>query len=132
MLHRTQPPRLALEAQAAFPAESDTVSFVDISRFLRRHFLLIAACFGCAAAVAMFFVYTAQHKFTARAQILIDPSATQIMRDAGGGPERSLDAAQVEGQVAVLRSESLAFFVIGKLNLIDDPEFRAPAQSYKA
>jgi capsular exopolysaccharide synthesis family protein len=130
MLHRTQP-HLPLEAMAVLPAEPDGVSFPDIARFLRRHFLLIAGCFGCAAAVAIFFVYTAQHRFTARAQILIDPSATQVLRDPAAGPERSLDTAQVEGQVAVLRSESLAIYVIGKLNLIDDPEFRAPPQSYK-
>ncbi len=131
MLHSTQRPRLPLDAEAGLPAEPDYVSFIDISRFLRRHFLLIFSCFAFAAAIAIFFVYTAEHKFTARAQILIDPSATLLVRDAAGGPERSLDTAQVEGQIAVLRSESLAYYVIGQLNLTDDPEFRAPPQSYK-
>ncbi len=46
-----------------------------------------------------------------------DPNPTQ------GG--RSLDTAQVEGPMAVLRSENLAYSVVTRLKLMDDPEFQS-------
>jgi capsular exopolysaccharide synthesis family protein len=131
MLHQTPRPHLPIEREPHLPPEPDFVSFVDISRFFRNHALVIAAGVVLALLLGIFFVATAEHKFTARAQILIDPSTPQLVREAASAPERSLDTAQVEGQVAVLRSESLAYFVIGKLNLIADPEFQAAPQSYK-
>ena len=68
-------------------------------------------------------ILTTPYKYTSRAQILIDPNAIKVLRDPGGS-DRSLDTAQVEGQIALLRSESLAFSVIGKLKLTEDAEFR--------
>src|SRR5262245_21426204 len=125
MLQSTSRSQPTLDRDAGLPPEPDYVSFLDISRFLKRNLIVITSCFLIAAALAVAFVYTSPQRFTARAQILIDAANTpQLVRDAGG-PERSLDTAQVEGQVAVLRSESLAYNVIDKLHLTDDPEFQA-------
>jgi polysaccharide biosynthesis transport protein len=130
MLHRTPRSRLSLERDAGLPPEPDYVSFTDISRFFQRNVLIIVVCFVCAAAIGIGIVYHAEPKYTARAQILIDPSTNQLVRDASASPERSLDTAQVEGQVALLRSESLAYYVIGTLKLTEDPEFQGGPQSY--
>ncbi len=130
MLHSTSHSRLPIEREPGLYRESDYVSFTDISRFFRRHFVIILGCFGISAALAIFFVATAQHRYTARAQILIDPSTNQLVREAAANPDHSLDTAQVEGQVAVLRSESLAYYVIGTLNLTDDPEFQGGPPSF--
>jgi len=131
MLNSTQRAGMARERDVGLlVVESDHVSFQDISRFLRRHFPIMASCFVLAIAIALFLIYSAQHKYTARAQILIDPNTTQLLREGSAGPDRSLDAAQVEGQIAVLRSESLAYSVLGRLNLVTDAEFQAPPQSF--
>lgn len=124
MLHSTIRSRQPVERDPGLVPEPDYVSFSDISRFFRRHGLLIAVCFVLSAAVGVFLGMTAPVRYTARAQILIDPSATQLVRDAAAGPERLLDTAQVEGQIAVLRSETLAYSVIGRLGLTDDSEFQ--------
>jgi capsular exopolysaccharide synthesis family protein len=132
MLHSTPRTGFPRERdQAPHLAESDYISFLDISRFFRRYFVTIAGCFLLFVGFAVFYLYTAQHKFTARAQILIDPNTTQLLRDASAGPDRSLDAAQVEGQIALMRSESLASSVIGQLKLMDDPEFKPAPESTK-
>jgi capsular exopolysaccharide synthesis family protein len=130
MLHSTPRSSFPKERDHDVPfPESDYISFIDISRFFRRYFFTIAGCFLLLVAAAIFFIYTAEHKFTARAQILIDPYTTQILRDPSAASDRSLDTAQVEGQIAVLRSESLAFSVIERLKLTQDSEFRAAPQS---
>ncbi len=130
MLHSTPRPGLSREREdVLLQTEPNHISFVDISRFFRRNRLLIGGSLAIALAFAFLYVATAQRTYTARAQILIDPNAAELVRDPSPIQGRSLDAAQVEGQMALLRSESLAFAIIGKLKLLDDPEFQADPQS---
>jgi capsular exopolysaccharide synthesis family protein len=123
MLHGTPRPHLPLEKEPGQQSESDFISVIDVSRFFRRHMLIIVICLLAALGVGIAMAYTATPKYTARAQLLIDPNTNKLVRDAASSPERSLDTAQVEGQVAMLRSESLAYYVIGTLGLTGDPEF---------
>jgi capsular exopolysaccharide synthesis family protein len=126
MLHSTPRPGLPREREDVFlHSEPDYISFVDISRFLRRSSVRIGGFLALALGVAALYVATAQPTYTARTQILIDPAAADLTRDPSANQGRSLDTAQVEGQMAVLRSENLAFSVIGRLKLMDDPEFQA-------
>jgi uncharacterized protein involved in exopolysaccharide biosynthesis len=60
--------------------------------------------------------------YTARAQILIDPQAMQSWQSRTDA-SNSLDTAQVESQIAVLRSEKIAIQVGRQLNLFTDSEF---------
>ena len=126
MLHSTPRPGLSRERDdVLLQSEPDYISFLDISRFLRRNRMLILSALAVSLGLAFFYITTAQSTYTARSQILIDPNATELVRDPSLTQGRSLDTAQVEGQIAVLRSESLAFSVIGKLKLLNDPEFQA-------
>lgn len=113
----------ALEALRLYGKE--LFSFNDIWLFLRRYTATIALFVGVAVAAAAYIAFTVTPKFTAIAQILIDPGMVQVVRDPASGSGPPLDNAQIEGQIAVLRSESIAFAVINKLRLIDDPEFTA-------
>src|SRR5262249_14022588 len=61
--------------------------------------------------------------FTARSQILIDTKMPQLLREESGEINSSLDNAQIESQIAVLRSEKIATMVITELNFSEDPEF---------
>jgi capsular exopolysaccharide synthesis family protein len=132
MLHSTPRPGLSRDREdALLHAEPDYISFLDISRFLRRNRMLILGCLAVTLSLAAFYLATAQRTFSARSQILIDPNATELIRDTNPGAQgRSLDTAQVEGQIALLRSESLAYSVIGKLQLLSDPEFQSQPPSF--
>ena len=130
MLHSTPRAGLSRDREdVLLNAEPDYISFADVSRFLRRNRLLILGSLAIAIAFAFFYIATAQRTYTARSQILIDPNATELVRDPSPIQGRSLDTAQVEGQMALLRSESLAFSVIGKLKLLNDPEFQGAPPS---
>jgi capsular exopolysaccharide synthesis family protein len=129
MLHSTPRKGIPRDSDDGLASiELDYVSFLDISRFFRRNILIMAGCFALAVVVAIGVILTTPYKYTARAQILIDPNTTRVLRDPGGS-DRSLDTAQVEGQIALLRSESLAFSVLGKLKLTEDAEFRGAGPS---
>jgi capsular exopolysaccharide synthesis family protein len=105
---------------------SDTREFVspaDIASFLKRHFWVIAGSLLVGIAGASLYLFLSEPIFTARSQLLIDPKMPQPLREQSGEVVFSIDNAQVESQMAVLRSEKIATTVIDNLNLKDDPEF---------
>jgi capsular exopolysaccharide synthesis family protein len=104
-------------------AESEYINFDDIKRFIKRYALTIASSMLVALVLATLYVLFAVPLYTARAQIVIDPSIPQLLRETGGQRLVSLDSAQVESQLAVLRSENIATAVIDKLDLERDPAF---------
>lgn len=99
------------------------ISLSDINRFIRQYFWTIAGPLLLSVAAACVYLFFATPIFIARSQILIDPK-TPILREQTGEVNFSLDSAQVESHIAVLRSEKIAAAVIAKLGLQDDPEFQ--------
>lgn len=110
------------------PATSDYINFDDVMRFIRRYAPTIAVTTLIAISLAALFVFFSVAQFTARTQIVIDPSTPQF-RESTGDRLVSMDSSQVESQLAVLRSEKIAMSVIKKLDLGTNPEFMAPASS---
>lgn len=97
------------------------VTVGDIRSFLRRWAVLILACFTGGAFIAAFYAASADPTFTARTQILIEPRLPQHLQQQEVAT--SLDAAQVETQIAVMRSEKIGEMVIGELGLMQNPDF---------
>ncbi|MCK0197259.1 AAA family ATPase [Ancylobacter sp. 6x-1] len=77
-----------------------------------------------AVLVCGFYLKVATPLFTARAQIIIDPRVQEQWNSQTGNAVLALDTAQVESQIAVLRSERIAKAVIAELNLGEDPDFQ--------
>lgn len=131
MLERTPNllrPDLRLDRTAAI-ADDGGISRVELMAFARRHFLAIVACMGLGIVFAGLHVASQEPSFTAYTQILIDLKAPTLLDDEGGEVETSLDTAEVESQMTVLRSEMIATMVIDELGLLDDPEFQGQKPS---
>jgi len=103
--------------------QPEYISFREIVAFVGRYRWTLVIPVLFAIALAGLYVLSAAPTFTARSQLLIDPK-TPILREQTGEVNFSLDAAQVESHIAVLRSEKIALAVITKLGLQDDPEFK--------
>lgn len=119
-------------ANAANEEASDNGDFLrmsDILRFLRRYFLTIAVTTIIGVGVAGYIAWTATPVYTARAQVLIDPRISQIQREQVGEAVVPLDTAQMESQLALLRSEGIAKTVIATLDLTKDPDFQFKPKS---
>jgi capsular exopolysaccharide synthesis family protein len=124
MLDRTNPRYGAYERG---PDESDFISLGDIWRFLIRHMYTIGICAGLSLMAALFYVATATPIYTARAQLLIETNIPDSFRPSDSVAFSSLDAPQVETQLAIIRSERIAEKVARQLGLLDAPASNTPA-----
>ena len=83
----------------------------------------IAGCVGIGVLAAVFYAATTDRVYTATTQILIEPKLPQLLQQQAAEVNLSLDTAQVESQLAVMRSEKIAMMVIDELKLLDDEKF---------
>ncbi len=107
--------------------ETDYISYADVAGFVRRYFVTILLCVGAGLLLAVFYVSSATPRYTARAQILIDPTTTQLLQDRR--TELTLDAANIESQIAFIMSDTIIGAVVGQLDLVSDPEFSGKSVS---
>ncbi|MBY0227244.1 MAG: AAA family ATPase [Hyphomicrobium sp.] len=94
----------------------------DIARFCRRNSKLIALPIALSLGVAYLYILLVPPLFTARSELLIDPKLSQTIRESGDSSS-FFDAPQLENQIAVLRSESVAREVVAALALHNNSEF---------
>ena len=125
-------PLTSVEAGWTTPAETgQTVTLADGLIFLRRQFWLIAGAVLAAVVLALLYVMFTPAEYLGRAELLIEPGKQHALWQSNGVVDLTIDNAQVESQVEVLRSERIANAVIAKLDLIDDSEFRKSGTDYE-
>ena len=97
---------------------------VDLYAFLKSNRRVIAGWVIVAVTAALVYSYTAIPLYTAAVDLTINSRKVQLFKtNEQVIGDNSLDASQVESEVEVLRSESIALAVIKDLKLTDDPEF---------
>lgn len=119
------------------PRQDRSASFSDdggitpaeLFAFVRRHLVAIAGCMVLGLVLGGLYATSQEPSFTAQTQILIDPKTPEILSTEGQAMETSLDTAEVESQMTLLRSEMIANMVIDELDLTHDPEFQGQKRS---
>jgi polysaccharide biosynthesis transport protein len=91
--------------------------------FVRRQFAVILFVTLLALALGVIYVATTRPSYTAQAQLLIDARKVQVFQQQSVLGDSPIDAAQVESQAEILKSENIAAAVIKNLHLTNDPEF---------
>ena len=98
---------------------------------VRRQYPIIVLISACAIAFSLVYLFTTPKQYTADARFLIDTTKMQILRQqqdvVGAMP---LDAAQVETEIEVLKSERIGLSVVKALKLTEDPEFVGSQTSF--
>jgi polysaccharide biosynthesis transport protein len=102
--------------------DREFIGLRDITTFLRQYARSTAAFVAAGIIGALFYITTTDPIFTARTQIMIEPKLPQFLQQTGG-VSTSLDTAQIESQITVMRSEKIAQMVIDQLGLMDHPDF---------
>ena len=92
-----------------------TESLAEGMAFIRRRLSIILLMCLIAFGIALLYLVTAVPTFTADAELVIESKAAP-------GDAASVSTI-VESQIAIIKSESIARAVIGKLSLAEDPEF---------
>jgi uncharacterized protein involved in exopolysaccharide biosynthesis/Mrp family chromosome partitioning ATPase len=121
----------APEAQSsrARPLGDDILQPADILSFVKRYSLTISTCSVAGLALAGLYLGSVEPSYTASTQILIDPKTPLLLEGQSMELRVPLDTAELESQMAVLRSVKIATMVIDDLNLLDDPEFKGDEPS---
>ncbi len=115
--------------RAAAPVDDGGISRAELVAFVRRHVVAIAGCMLIGVMLGWLNVASQEPTFAARTQILIDPKTPEILNTGERAVETSLDTAEVESQMTLLRSELIANMVIDELDLTNDPEFQGQKPS---
>ncbi|MFQ8432050.1 GumC family protein [Amaricoccus sp. W119] len=111
------------EARPAEPLRgTEFIGLADITAFLRRYLVSILACAAAGIILALFSVLTTDPTYTSTAQILIEPKLPQYLQTTST-VSTSLDTAQIESQITVMKSEKITQMVIDQLGLMDNPDF---------
>lgn len=103
--------------------DPDYITYSDIITFIRRYQFTLITGVVAGIAVAMIYISTSTPLYTARAQLFIDPTSTRFLEERRA--EITLDAAQMQNQIELMKSDKIVWGVIRQLNLLDDKEFRA-------
>ena len=106
----------------------DTVTIAELleqlTGFVRRQFPIFVFVIACSLLLGLVYLITTPPSFTAHAMLLIDTNKVRMLQQQeatlGDG---SIDTAQVETQVEILKSENIGLSVIKELKLTEDPEF---------
>ena len=121
MLQRTEQARGLPYDNGVAPRHFD---LVDLYAFLKSNRRVLAGWVIVTLTVALVYAFTATPLYTATADLTIDSKKIQLFKNneqvVG---DNTMDSSQVESEVQVLGSESIALAVIDDLKLANDPEF---------
>lgn len=124
MLESTQDPPTTEAGWVAPAAEAHSASLAGLVPFIKGSARVIAWSTAITMALGAIYVITTPPGYVATAQIMIEPGKQQALWRDNSVIDLTVDNAQVESQVEVLRSERIANDVINALDLTKDPEFR--------
>ena len=123
MLQSNETPFDINRAPAAPEIPSGSETLQALVSFVRRQFPVIVFVTLLAIALGVMYVITARPSFTGHAQLLIDARKVQMFQQQSILGDIPVDTAQVESQIAILKSENIASAVVKNLRLTEDPEF---------
>ena len=103
----------------ASPTLVERINFVV--GFLRRRYLIILISF--LLSVAGVYLYATPPTYTASATMMIETRKSPLEALVGNAP---LEPAWIESQIGVLKSQSVAFYVVKQLRLAGDRKFLRP------
>jgi polysaccharide biosynthesis transport protein len=120
---RIEQPDLDTTIGSNLPDASPTLGGqIDIvTKFLRRRYLIILIGLLLSLPFAALYLFLAPATYTASATIMIEPRKSPLSQTLGGDPPS--DAAWIESQIGILKSQNVAAYVVKQLRLAEDPEF---------
>jgi uncharacterized protein involved in exopolysaccharide biosynthesis/Mrp family chromosome partitioning ATPase len=122
MLERTWPTNVIQSPQQQ-EREGGFTSLADIFAFVRGNLVPVGLFVALGLLLAQVYVVTTEPTYTASSEVLITPRLPASLQLQPSEINLSLDTAQIESQIVVLRSEKIAKLVIDQLDLVRDPNF---------
>ena len=127
MLDRSRP-SISEPVATELAPQSDAIDLRQIQDFVWRRWKLIAATAAVVGAVTLIVLLMLTPRYTATAQVLLNPSNQKLLGANNILPELSLDSSNVDSQVSLIRSTKLLQRVVEKTKLTQDAEFGSAAR----
>ncbi|MER2265758.1 GumC family protein [Methylobacterium oxalidis] len=110
--------------------KAEAISIRDVFRFVRESLSTILVAMLLCAVLGATFCLMVKPRYTANAQILIEPARTPalLQEPARAAATLETETGRIESQIQVIKSAQIAGDVIRQLALLDDPEFKLPAR----
>ena len=116
-------------SQAIDPSvDLDRLDLNEIRGFLARRWRLVAATMVGCVVLAAIVCLAVTPIYTATSQILLDPRQQHVFDKDEIATDSTVDSSIVDSQIPIILSTRLLAKVVTKENLVDDPEFAAPAK----
>ena len=130
MLERASANTLSDRVSLVQPWNNDDFTGHDeLFDFVYRYLPGIIAFALIGMVCAGIYAYSIEPTFTARTQLLINSQRPSLLASQASEVQVSLDTAEVESQLTVLRSELIGMMVIKDLDLMSSPEFQGRRSS---
>ena len=133
MLHSEQPQQARLHATFTGSSgdEAGVGELVTFALgFLRRNYMSIIFTTMLALALCIVYLSITPPTYTAQARVLLENRKAQFVQEQSLLAERVFDVSQIETQLEIIKSRSIALAVIKQLNLADDPDLNRSALSF--
>ncbi len=122
--HKQQASLLSEERPVATEEPSLTEHLTYALGVIRRQFLVVIVLAIAGAAGGAVVLLKSPVKYAATATLLVDTRKIDILQQPTISSEISMQSTgAMESQIALLQSDGIAFAVINKLKLLDDPRF---------
>lgn len=108
--------------------DGDGIDLRQLVDFLLRRWKLIATTAAVVMAATLVILFTLTPKYTATAEVLLEPKKQGLFGADSVLPELNLEGGSVDSQVSVLTSFNLLQRVVEKQKLDKDQEFGAPGK----
>jgi polysaccharide biosynthesis transport protein len=103
--------------------DSGSVSILQVRDFLGRQWRLIAFVTGVSIVLGAVYIAISPSRYTAQADMIIDTKRVTWTQSELSSENRAVEDASVESEIETTKSEKVAFNVIRRLRLTEDPEF---------
>jgi polysaccharide biosynthesis transport protein len=123
MLRRPEHSPSSLDQFAYREAVPSSIDFAKVVAFFKATKRIIISWTVTGLMIMLLYAFTAVPEYTAVANLILDAHKIQVFKDAPVVGDNTIDAAQIESQVEIIRSDAIARSVVTKLSLQNDPEF---------
>ena len=106
--------------------DGDAIDLRQLQDFFWRRWKVIAGVTIAVMILALLILLTLTPRYTATAQILLDPNKSKTMGAESIFSQLSLETGSVDSQIDVIKSINLLRHVVDKQKLTEDPEFGRP------
>lgn len=104
-------------------SDADQLDLGALLGVLRRQYRVIVLSVASIVVLAVIYLLAVTPRYTATALVSIAPNRGVLSEDVASANNSAVISAQVEGEVAILKSSDVLLALIAEANLVTDPEF---------